>query len=63
MAMESKVAKRCPAASSHSTGTCLVGDSAAMLLAQSTESNFTMRSANGMSRARIASHGRRDQEE
>lgn len=63
MAMESKVAKRRPAASSHNTGTSPVGDSAAMLRAQSAESNFTMRSANGMSRARIASHGRSDQEE
>ena len=63
MAMVSKVANPAPGAPSHNTGTSREGDSVAMLSSQSAESNFTMRSSNGMPSSVIVSQGRADQEE
>ena len=63
MAIVSKVAKPVPGAPSHKTGASREGDSLAMLSSQSAESNFTMRSSNGMPSSVIASQGRANHDE
>ena len=59
----SKVAKPRPGSPSQSTGTRRVSDSPAMFCSQSSESNLSIRSANGMPSWVISDHGRSDQEE
>ena len=63
MAMVSNVSKPLPGSPSHKTGTRRDGESTAMLSSQSAESNFTMRSWNGMPSSVMTSHGRADHDE